>query len=289
MNPAMKIINGKQCVRLIDLAHAWDTTTSNILCTSKPYHIPGKYLHRIDGRVWCELEGLRYRSTATKKSRLTRHIGEFLNSLGKPAEPEPEPTETETQAMDLGTASLIADAHQLAADSFLKSSDNSEKLRELDDTAFETGRLANENRVRLDNLEATVSKLKGRAHVAQSASTTVVSDKNAGLIQELSGKLDNLADAVHDNLGKTTDNAAAVHVVKQTADTALDTATQAADLARENADIVRSEIERLTKQKERIDALEKHNTVVEALLATSILVGTVGIGGVVGCLMKILH
>ena len=128
MTPAMKTINGKTCVRLTDLAHAWDTTTSNILAASKPHHIPGKYLHRIDGRVWCELEGLRYRSTATKKSRLTRHIMEFLNSLGKPAaeSAEPEPTGTETQAMDLGTAALIADARRTASQALAKAEEAAE-------------------------------------------------------------------------------------------------------------------------------------------------------------------
>lgn len=248
MKPAMKTINGKQCVRLIDLAHAWDTTTSNILCTSKPYHIPEKYLHRIDGRIWCELEGLRYRSTATSKSRLTRHICEFLDSLGKPTEPEP----TETRM-----AKLIADAHQLAADAFLKSSDNSEKFRELDDTAWNTRELANGNSNRLDKLEYTVNKLKSRDHAAQSASATVANEENTGRIQELSGKLDNLAETLRHNLNNTIDNAAAVHITKDIANKALDTATQAADLAQENADIVSGEIERLTEQKERIDKLEK--------------------------------
>ena len=225
MNPAMKTINGKQCVRLIDLAHAWDTTTSNILCTSKPYHIPEKYLHRIDGRIWCELEGLRYRSTATSKSRLTRHIVEFLNSLGKPAAESAEPaatvTTTEPAITNPDTAALIADAHQLAADAFLKASDNSEKLRYLDDMVFETGRLANENVQRLEKLES-------RDHVAQSASTTVINEKNEGRIQELSGKLDRLIDAVHHNQGKTTE---------QQPETQQATASQALAIAKEACDV----------------------------------------------------
>lgn len=303
MKPAMKTINGKTCVRLIDLAHAWDTTTSNILAASKPHHIPGKYLHRVDGRVWCELEGLRYRSTATSKSRLTRHIVEFLDSLEKPT--EPTPTTTEPAATDLDTT--IADARRTAYQALAKAEENANLINETDDAAWEARRTADENRgsigsllermdrvsaelqgntnligehsQRLDKLENTVEKLKPcRDHVArhQSASATVVSDKNAGRIQELSGKLDNLADAVHGNLGKTTDNAAAVHVVKQTADTALDTATQAADLAQENADIVSGEIERLTKQEKRIDRLEEHARALYWILAAVAMLGVVG-------------
>lgn len=37
----------------------------------------------------------------------------------------------------------------------------------------------------------------------------------------------------------------------------------------------------------RIGALEKHNTVVEALLAISILIGTVSFGGLIGCVMRL--
>lgn len=307
--PAMKTINGKKCVRLIDLAKAWDTTTSNILCTSKPYHIPEKYLHRVDGRVWCDVEGLRYRSTATSKSRLTRHICEFLDSLETPTEPTSEPAAT-TEPAETGsrTAGLVADAHQLAADSFLKASDNSEKLREVDDMAWNALGLAKENSARLDQLGNTVNKLKPcRDHVErhQSASATVVSDKNTARVQELSGKLDGLADAVHGNQMGITDNAADIHVVKQTVNTALDTATQAADLAQDNADTICDQMDRLTKLSERVGKLEekanppavrtegeqvaKHDrhgiilTILQRVLLSFVFIGTIATGVIVTC------
>ena len=62
-------------------------------------------------------------------------------------------------------------------------------------------------------------------------------------------------------------------------------------LSDENATSVAAsvmEIKRTQRNVEdRIGALEKHNTVVETLLAISILVDTVGIGGLIGCVMRL--
>lgn len=131
--PAIRLIDGIPFVRVIDLAHAWDTTTSNILASCKPHHVPEEHLRRIDGRVWCSFAGLRYRMTATKHgSRIAGHIREFLDSQAvKPtatkttaaAAPNPGPTAT-----DLGTAALIADARRMAADAIAQATDNAHRL-----------------------------------------------------------------------------------------------------------------------------------------------------------------
>ena len=183
--PSVRLMDGQPFVRVVDLAHLWDTSTSAILATDKPHQIPEEHIRCIDGRLWCSFQGLRYRLTATSTaSRLTRHIREFLDSQEekKPtaAKPKPEP-----QATDLGTAALIADARRTASQALAKT-------------------------------------------------------------QELSGKLDRLT--------------AAIHVVKQTADTALDTATQAADLTQENADIITVTSDRISL---RLDQLSEHVDHVE--------------------------
>lgn len=197
--PAIRLIDGIPFVRVIDLAHAWDTTTSNILASCKPHHVPEEHLRRIDGRVWCSFAGLRYRMTATKHgSRIAGHIREFLDSQAEKTEPKPEPTPTPTPT-DLGTAALIADTRRTASQALAKT-------------------------------------------------------------QELSGKLDRFADAIHGTQNKTTDNAAAVHVAKQKADTALDTAQQAADLTQENADRITVTGDRISL---RLDRLSEHVDRVE--------------------------
>ena len=115
--PTIRIIDGIPFVRVIDLAHLWNTSTASILATSKPHHVPEEHIRRIDGRVWCSFAGLRYRLRAAKQgSQLTRHIREFLDAQAekKPtAEPTPEPT-------DLGTAALIADARRTASQALAK-------------------------------------------------------------------------------------------------------------------------------------------------------------------------
>lgn len=296
MNPAMKTINGKTCVRLIDLAHAWDTTTSNILAASKPHHIPGKYVHRVDGCVWCELEGLRYRSTATSKSRLTRHIVEFLDSLEKKTETEsakPEPTEPETEP--IGTAALIADARRTASQALAKAEEAAKTAEDGYDIASAQRARANlhdENiKINTNNISVALERIAALKESDEKTQEFIKdAETNAFDYVHRFEALEKSMDAVK-LVVKSAANIAekASEDVDRIGSAAQQAAEQSADLARGNADIVRSEIERLTKQKERIDALEKHNTVVEALLAISILVGTVGIGGVVGCVMKILH
>lgn len=124
--PAVQLIDGQPFVRVVDLAHLWDTSTSAILATDKPHQTPEEHIRRIDGRVWCSFQGLRYRLTATEsKSRLTRHIREFLDAQAEKTEPKTEPTPTPT---DLGTAALIADARRMAADAIAQATDNAHRL-----------------------------------------------------------------------------------------------------------------------------------------------------------------
>lgn len=278
--PAMKTINGKKCVRVLDLAKKWGTSTATILATDKPNAVPDRYTHRINGRAWCELEGLRLRADAVKdrkSSYISREIIEFLDGLEKP--------ETTAKPTDLDTT--VADARRAAYQALVKAEENANLINETDDAAWEARRIADGNRgsigsllarmdrvsaelqgntnligehsQRLDKLENTVNKLKSCDHVArhQSASATVVSDKNTGRIQELSEIQDRLTDVVHANQERITDNATDTYVVNQTANKALDTATQAADLAQENADIVAGEIERLTRLAADVDRMKK--------------------------------
>lgn len=264
--PVKAIINGKKCVRVLDLAKAWGTSTATILATDKPHAVPAKYIHRLNGLVWCELEGLRQRAEATKNrksSYISRKILEFLDGLEKPETTAPEPT-------DLGTAALIANARRTAAEAL-------DRANEADTHAKANYRSIGKLGIRMYDVEADVYSLKHdphRDHVAQSASATVVSDKNTGRIQELSDKLDGLADVVDDNQveitnaksflnnldHRTADTAAKAYAAHDLANTALDTAQQAADLAQKNADIITVTNDRLSL---RLDRLSEHVNRVE--------------------------
>lgn len=286
--PAMKIINGKPCVRVIDLAKAWHTSTASILATGKPHHIPEEFLRRIDGRVWCQLAGLRYRLKAVKQdSNLNWCIREFLDTQ------EEKRTPTAPKPTDLGTAALIADARRTASQAL-------NRANEADNFAYDANTLAKANdkrigklEIRMDSVEADVYSLKHdtrRDHVArhQSASATVVSDKNTGRINDLATRVHDLdvrAKALEHDVPQLLhamcskervetlekQMGAVKLVVKSTANIAEEASEavdrigaaveqqqqQAADLAKENADIIRGEIERLTQLSDDVDKATK--------------------------------
>lgn len=85
---ATRIIDNTPCVRVVDLAHQWHTSTASILATDKPHAIPSRYLHYPDINVWCELDGLRWRVEHTRiNTCITRKISEYLDEVGKQSEP----------------------------------------------------------------------------------------------------------------------------------------------------------------------------------------------------------
>lgn len=125
--PAIKYIDGQPFVRVIDLGHMWHTNSSNILAIGKPHHVPEEHLRRIDGRVWCSFQGLRYRMAATKHgSSIAGRIREFLDAQAEKTEPKTTPKQA--QATDLGTAALIADARRMAANAIAQATDNAHRL-----------------------------------------------------------------------------------------------------------------------------------------------------------------
>lgn len=131
ITPAIKYIDGQPFVRVIDLGHQWHTNTSNILAIGKRHHVPEEQLRRIDGRVWCSFQGLRYRVAATKHgSSIAGRIREFLDSQEEKTEPKPAQA-TEPAATDLGTAALIADARRTASQALAKASDNEKRIDNL--------------------------------------------------------------------------------------------------------------------------------------------------------------
>lgn len=152
--PAMKIINGKPCVRVLDLANMWHTSTASILATGKPHHIPEEFLRRIDGRVWCQLAGLRYRLKAVKQdSNLNWCIREFLDTQ---EEKRTKKTPSQPAATDLGTADLIADARRTASQALAKAENNEKRVEKLE-----------------KQMDAVRSVVKSAANVAEEASEAV--------------------------------------------------------------------------------------------------------------------
>lgn len=180
--PAMKIVNGKQCVRVLDLAKAWGTSTATILATDKPHAVPDRFIHRINGRAWCELEGLRQRADAVKdrkSSYISREIIDFLDSLEKPIEPKPEP-----QATDLGTAALIADARRTANIAIVKTNEN----RGILDGTIDA---VNGNKVSITDNAASIHVAKDIANKALDTATQAadLAQENADIV---SGEIERL-------------------------------------------------------------------------------------------------
>ena len=164
--PAMKTINGKKCVRVIDLARAWGTTTATILATDKPRAVPEKYIHRLNGRAWCELDGLRKRANAVKdlkSSYISREILAFLDGLEKPT--AAKPTASSSQATDLGTAALLADARRTASQALAKAENNAKRVEKLE-----------------KHMDAAELVVKSAANIAEEASEAV--DRLGSVVQQ---------------------------------------------------------------------------------------------------------
>ena len=156
--PAMKTINGKQCVRVLDLAKSWHTSTASILATGKPHHIPAKHIHRIDGYAWCDFAGLRYRVASAKQgSWISKFIREFLDAqdraIGDDAKTDVENAEKPT---DLGTAALIADARRTASLALAKAENNEKRVETLE-----------------KHMDAAESVVRSAANIAEEASEAV--------------------------------------------------------------------------------------------------------------------
>lgn len=221
--PAVRYIDGKPFVRVIDLGHMWHTNTSNILASGKRHHVPEEQLRRIDGRVWCSFQGLRYRVQATKNgSNITRLICEFLDAQEKKTTPTAAKSETatlkasnstplKTMPTDLGTAALIADARRTASQALAKTKEASRVINVYH-------RIALENQRRIEELE------KQCAHLHPMLATHDAAFDAKAEAEQNAQRLDKL-----ENMPKTTRNR-----------------------ARTNAN-------RLTKQAARIDKLERES------------------------------
>ena len=150
VEPVKAIINGKKCVRVLDLAKAWGTSTATILATDKPHAVSDKYIHRVNGCVWCELEGLRKRAEATKNrksSYISRNILALLDGLEKPETSKPT---------DLGMADLIADARRTASQALAVAEDNEKRVEKLE-----------------KRMDAAQLVVKSAANIAEEASEAV--------------------------------------------------------------------------------------------------------------------
>lgn len=80
--PDMKTINGHTYIKVKDLADQWYTTTSSILRTGKPGQVPEKYRRTIEGRTWCDVEGLRYRLNRMKRGgKIPGQLRQLLQRL----------------------------------------------------------------------------------------------------------------------------------------------------------------------------------------------------------------
>lgn len=259
---AIKYIDGQPFVRVIDLGHAWHTSTSAILATGTCRQIPEEHIRRIDDRVWCSFAGLRYRLKATKNAnRLTRHIRKFLDSQEekKPTAAKPTPETTTPAATDLGTAALIADARHTASQALAKAEEAAKTAEDGYDIACTQRARANlhdENiKINTNNISVALERIAALKESDEKTQKFIkAADTNA---------YDNVLRV--EALEKSLD--AAKLVVKSAAniaekasedvDRVESTAQQAADLAQENADIIRGEIERLTRLSDDVDKAKK--------------------------------
>ena len=257
--PAVQLIDGQPFVRVIDLAHLWNTTTASILATDKPHQVPEEHIRRIDGRVWCSFPGLRYRVQATKQgSQLTSLIREFLEShIEKKPTPEPTPTPT-----DLGTAALIADARRTASQALAKAEEAAKTAEDGYDIASAQRARANlhdENiKTNTNNISVALERI---AALKESDENTQKFIKDADT---------NAYDYVHrfEALEKHMDTAdlvakSAANIAEEASeavDRVKTTAQHAADLAQKNADRITVTGERISL---RLDRLSEHVDRVE--------------------------
>lgn len=84
--PGIKHINGHTYIKIQDLANDWHTTTSSILATGKPRQVPAEYRRTIDGRTWCDVEGLRYRLNSMKRGgKIREQLRQLLDRFSGPS------------------------------------------------------------------------------------------------------------------------------------------------------------------------------------------------------------
>lgn len=84
--PGIKQINGHDYIKIQDLAKDWHTTTSSILATGKPQQVPAQYRRTIDGRTWCDVEGLRYRLNSMKRGgKIREQLRQLVDRFPDPS------------------------------------------------------------------------------------------------------------------------------------------------------------------------------------------------------------
>lgn len=260
--PTVRLIDGQPFVRVVDLAHLWDTSTSAILATDKPHQVPEEHIRRIDGRVWCSFQGLRYRLTATEsKGRLTRHIREFLDAQAEKTEPKPEPTPTPTPT-DLGTAALIADARRTASMALTKAEEAAKTANDGYDIASAQRARAN---LHDENIKINTNSIS--VALERIAALKESDEQTQKFIEDAET---NAYDYVHrfEALEKSIDDAklvvkSAANIAEKASedvDRIESTSQQAADLAQENADIITVTNDRISL---RLDRLSEHVDHVE--------------------------
>lgn len=249
--PAIRIIDGRPFVRVIDLAHLWNTSTASILATGKPHHVPEEHIRRIDGRVWCSLAGLRYRLRAAKQgSQLSGFIRGFLDTQEEKnptvAKTEPEPTPT-----DLGTAALIADARRTASQALAKTETLEKRTDAAESIVKSCANIAEEASEAVDRVGTTAQRA---ADLAQ---------ENADIITVTGDRISLRLDRLSEHVDRVEKDAAARH------DDALARIRSAERKQRDNA--------------ARIGTLEEHARAIDWTIAA------VAMLGVVGRLIRLLH